>query len=118
MARREGPVMMTEPQEIDGDLRASAPEHFGVTDATDIGGGVMISIVRQGDVEMAVNTWHECTGHYGAGMHYLDNEQVREIWPHGPFVTVEQRDPLTLAEPVACEKCGLTGHIREGRWVT
>jgi len=96
----------------------TTPADFGVTDATDIGGGVMLSVVRQGDVEMAVNTWHECVGGYGAGMHYLDTPEVRSIWPHGPFVAVAQREPLTLAEPVQCEKCGLVGRITEGRWVT
>lgn len=102
---------------MDVPQRATSPADYGVTDAVDIGGGVMLSIVRQGDVEMAVNTWHECATAYTAAMHYLDNGEVREIWPHGPFVTVVQREPLTLAEPVRCEKCGLAGNIRDGRWV-
>lgn len=36
--------------------------------------------------------------------------------PDAPSWTLMSLHPLTLAEPFACQRCGVAGAIREGRW--
>ena len=52
--------------------RATSPADYGVDNAIDIGHGVQISIAvdRNGN-EIAVNTWHNCTHDYTAGIGHV-----------------------------------------------
>ena len=85
------------------------PDSWGVPDVTVLEGPARVYLAPAGlrDNRVVV-LWHECTG-VGASPRWIGT-------PLGDEVIVE-RDPWTISVPLGCAACGLSGMVRNGRWV-
>lgn len=54
---------------------------------------------------------------HGEGGITVDTPETRNVFPNGPFWTVESWEPLTLSPSILKHECGCHGFIREGKWV-
>ncbi len=79
----------------------------------DIGHGVTIRCFEQDCVIHGIEHTHTspldgfpCVAHISLAH--------KPEWPDG--LTMEQKVPLTIVEAIKCERCGLRGFIREGKW--
>lgn len=83
----------------------------------DIGGGVEITPIRDGDTgeQVGLLERHTCAeGRLSRGAVPF----VGYAYSSSAGWTVEQAEPLTLSPSIACRSCSNHGWIRNGEWVS